>query len=59
MLEKETTPNKVSQNSGLSDKQCHPQLPKSIQQKTYNWNKTHIGQLRTDVAKKYCSNTYK
>ena len=34
----------------LSDIQCHPQLPKTIQQKIYNWNKADIGQLRADVA---------
>ena len=34
----------------LSDIQCHPQLPKPIQQKIYNWNRADIAQLRADVA---------
>ena len=34
----------------LSGRQCHPQLPKQIQRKIYNWIKADIGQLTADVA---------
>ena len=46
-----STPGFEDHNSTiLSHMQCHPQLPKSIQQKIYTWNKPEKGQLRADVA---------